>query len=137
VSGATSATPRTINAPAVASAVVLTATSDVWLRIYDQTGERLLEKEMKQGESFTVPPAANNPMILTGRPDALAVTVAGKAVPPLGPPEKTIADVPISASALLARGAAPAPTPPPAQRQSVPAATAPLAQPDNSAVADR
>lgn len=89
--------------PASAGPVVLTATQEVWLRIYDQDGERLLEKQMAKGESFTVPPDADNPMILTGRPDALAVTVGGKPVAPLGPPEKTIADVPVSAQALLAR----------------------------------
>jgi len=96
----------TVETPAApAGPVVLTATSDVWLRIYDQSGERLFEKQMGKGESYTVPPEANNPMILTGRPDALAVTVGGKPVPPLGAPEKTIADVPVSASALLARPA--------------------------------
>ncbi len=46
---------------------------------------------------------ARDPMILTGRPDALSVTVGGQAIPPLGSPEKTISDVPVSASALLAR----------------------------------
>lgn len=94
--------------------VVLTAQTAVWLRIYDQAGERLFEKEMAKGESYTVPPQANNPMILTGRPNALAVTVGGKPVAPLGPPERTIVDVPVSAAALLARsvtGATPA-TPP-------------------------
>lgn len=100
----------------VAGPVVLTAVQDVWLRIYDQSGERLFERQLSQGESYTVPPEANNPMILTGRPDALAVTVGGKPVAPLGPPEKTIADVPVSAAALLARpvaGTAPTPTPTP------------------------
>lgn len=91
--------------------VVLTATDAVWLRIYDQTGERLLEKQLVKGESYTVPPNAANPMILTGRPNALAVTVGGRPVPPLGPPERTISDVPISATALLSR---PAPQQPPA-----------------------
>jgi len=96
----------TVETPATpAGPVVLTATSDVWLRIYDQSGERLFEKQMGKGESYTVPPEANNPMILTGRPDAIAVTVGGKPVPPLGAPEKTIADVPISAAALLSRPA--------------------------------
>lgn len=98
-----------IQAPAaVNSPVVITAVQDVWLRIYDAQGTRLLEKQMTKGESYTVPLQANNPMILTGRPDALAVTVGGKAVAPLGPPDRTIADVPISAAALLAR---PAPSP--------------------------
>ncbi len=94
-----------------AGPVVLTAQTSVWLRIYDQAGERLFEKEMAKGESYTVPPQANNPMILTGRPDALAVTVGGRPVAPLGPPDRTIVDVPISASALLARVATAAPAP--------------------------
>lgn len=85
--------------------VVLTATDDVWLRIYDQSGERLFERQMAKGETYTVPENSKDPMILTGRPDAIAVTVGGKPVAPLGPPEKTIADVPISAAALLARPA--------------------------------
>jgi cytoskeletal protein RodZ len=89
--------------------VVLTALDDVWLRIYDEAGERLLEKQMAKGERFTVPAGAKNPMILTGRPDALGVTVGGRAVPPLGTAERTIADFPISAAALLARPPTPAP----------------------------
>ncbi len=90
----------------VTGPVVLTAIDNVWLRIYDQAGTKLLEREMAKGESYTVPAAANNPMILTGRPDAIAVSVGGKPVAPLGSPEKTIADVPISAAALLARAPA-------------------------------
>lgn len=97
--------------PLVNGPVVLTAQQDVWLRIYDAAGVRLLEKQMLKGESYTVPAQANNPMILTGRPDALAVTVGGNQVAPLGPPEKTIADVPISAAALLARPVPQAPAP--------------------------
>lgn len=94
-------------APAASGPVVLTAQQDVWLRIYDEGGERLFEKQMAKGETYTVPSDANNPMILTGRPDALAVTIGGRAVAPLGPPERTISDVPVSAAALLARPATP------------------------------
>ncbi|MDI1296510.1 MAG: DUF4115 domain-containing protein [bacterium] len=89
--------------------VVFTAVDDVWLRIYDETGERLKDGLMKKGESFTLSPAARNPMILTGRPQSLTVTVGGKAVAPLGAPDRTIADVPVSAAALLARPAAATP----------------------------
>ncbi|MCH4151284.1 MAG: helix-turn-helix domain-containing protein [Sphingobium sp.] len=104
--------------------VVLTATQDVWLRIYDAQGTRLLEKQMLKGERYTVPDQANNPMILTGRPNALSVTVGGKPVAPLGPPERTIADVPVSAAALLARPvAAPQPATTAPVTQAVPAAT--------------
>jgi cytoskeletal protein RodZ len=91
-------------APA-AQPVVFTAVDDVWLRIYDEAGERLKDGLMKKGERFVLPPEAKGPMILTGRPQALSVTVGGKAIPPLGAADRTIADVPVNAEALLARGA--------------------------------
>lgn len=94
----------------VVQTVLFTANDDVWLRIYDEAGDRLKDGLMKKGESFTLPANARNPMILTGRPQALTVTVGGKAIAPLGPPDRTISDVPVNAEALLAR-AAPAPAP--------------------------
>jgi cytoskeleton protein RodZ len=88
--------------------VVLTATEDVWLKIYDADGKRLYENTMKANEKYSVPKDANGPMILTGRPDALTVTVGGKPVPTLGTAKRTISDVGISATALLARKPDPA-----------------------------
>lgn len=99
--------------PAPAGDVVLTAIDTVWLRIYEEGGARLFEKEMAAGETFTVPATANNPLILTGRPQAVRVTIGGKPVPPLGPPDRTIADVGISATALNARAVPPPPAPAP------------------------
>lgn len=87
--------------------VVMTAVNEVWLRIYEPDGKRLFEGTLAQGKSVTVPETARDPMILTGRPDALAVTVGGQAIPPLGTAERTISDVPVSAAALLARKTAP------------------------------
>ena len=89
--------------------VVLTATAPVWLRIYDASRKKLLEKEMAAGERYAVPAGADNPMILTGRPDVLKVTVGGQDVAPLGTAQKAIKDVGISAAALSARLAAPDP----------------------------
>ena len=109
----TAATPAAA-APAAApagGAVVLTATGDVWVKIYDADNKRLYENEMKTGDSFTVPLDANKPMIVTGRPQALTVTVGGKAVPALGAADKTIADLEVSAAALLARTPVQAATP--------------------------
>ncbi|BBD98688.1 DUF4115 domain-containing protein [Sphingobium amiense] len=126
---------RTVGAPApvppAAQPVVFTAVDDVWLRIYDEAGERLKDGLLKKGERFTLPATAKGPMILTGRPQALSVTVGGKAIAPLGPADRTIADVPVNAEALLARGAAPvsaaapaaATAPKPAAPRPVPAAT--------------
>ncbi|WHO38127.1 helix-turn-helix domain-containing protein [Sphingobium sp. AP49] len=99
----------------VTGPVVFTAVDDVWLRIYDEAGERLKDGTMKKGESFTLPADAKGPMILTGRPQALTVTVGGKAIAPLGAADRTIADVPVNAEALLARAA-------PAAAGQVPAA---------------
>ncbi|MES2175805.1 MAG: helix-turn-helix domain-containing protein [Pseudomonadota bacterium] len=120
-------------APA-AQPVVFTAIDDVWLRIVDEAGERLKDGILKKGESFTLPAGAKGPTILTGRPQALNVTVGGKPIPALGAADRTIADVPVSAEALLARGAATAPaaTPAPASR---PAASSPRAAPRRSAPA--
>ena len=107
--------------------MVFTANDDVWMRIVDEAGERLKDGLLKKGESFTLPAGARNPTILTGRPQALDVTVGGKAIPPLGAADRTIADVPVSAEALLARAAAPAgaPTTPAGGQGSVPTPAAP------------
>ena len=95
----------------VTGEVVITATDAVWVKIYDAENKRLFESEMKAGDKFTVPADANNPMIVTGRPNVLEVTVGGKVVPPLGEPDRTIADVGVSAKALLARATAPSAAP--------------------------
>ena len=84
-------------------AVVITASEVAWVKIYDADNKRLFEAEMKAGESYAVPADANNPMIVTGRPQALQVTVGGKPVAPLGDPDRTISDVGVSAASLLAR----------------------------------
>ena len=99
-------------------AVVLTATDNVWVKIYDAENKRLYENEMKAGDSFNVPQDANKPMIVTGRPQALSVTVGGKAVAPLGEIDKTIADVEVSSAALLARPPADAAATPSQPRDS-------------------
>jgi cytoskeleton protein RodZ len=86
-----------------AGEVVLTAREAVWIKIYDAENTRLYENEMKPGDRYTVPANANNPMIVTGRPQVLDVTIGGKPVPALGTGERSIADVGVSARALLAR----------------------------------
>ena len=98
-------------ASAPSGAVVLTATDTVWLRISDGSGKRLFEKEMKAGERYEVPADASAPVIRTGRPQAVTVTVGGRSVAPLGAADATIDKVGISAAALAARPPAPVPTP--------------------------
>lgn len=91
--------------------VTLVAKDEVWLRIYDARNQTLALKTMKPGERYDVPRDADKPMINIGRPDAVTVTINGSEVAPLGPPERAIKDVEISAAALRARPAAGSPTP--------------------------
>lgn len=86
-----------------AGEVVIAARETVWIRIYDADEARLFEGEMQPGQRFVVPANANNPMIVTGRPQVLDVTIGGKPVPALGSGDRAIADVGVSAPALLAR----------------------------------
>jgi cytoskeleton protein RodZ len=95
-----------LNAPPPANGeVVLTAKDAVWIKVYGADRKRIFESEMKAGDKYIVPADANNPMIITGRPQMLDVTVGGKAVAPLGAAERTISDIGVSAAALLARPA--------------------------------
>ncbi len=105
--GKQKATAATAEAIDPKGEVVISATETVWLKIYDKDNKRLYEKEMQPGERYIVPADAQNPMIVTGRPQVLNVTIGGKPVPPLGSGDKSIADVEVSAAALLARIPAP------------------------------
>ncbi len=108
-SAAVAAKPAASPAAASSGPVVLTALEDgVWVRLYEEGGERLLERTLKLGEAVTVPAAATDPRINTGRPDALSVTVGGQAVAKISERPETISGVQVSAAALLARVAAPA-----------------------------
>lgn len=89
--------------PAQGGQVILTANDSVWLRISDAAGGRLFERELAAGERYEVPADANGPRILTGRPQALTVTVGGREIPPLGPADRTINNIPVDAASLTAR----------------------------------
>lgn len=87
--------------------VVMTATDEVWLQISDAENKTIYENVMQAGDSFEIPADANNPVILTGRPDVLKFTVGGKAIKPLGDGKSTIKDVGVSAQALIDFNTAP------------------------------
>ena len=124
VAVANSAAPVVVTAPATNGEVVLTAKNAVWLRIYDAADKVLFEKEMAAGERYVVPAGADNPRIRTGRADLIAVTINGKPVATLGPAERTVKDVGVSAAALTARPVAIAPIVATPQGQTVfPSAT--------------
>lgn len=113
-------------APAAAAGpVVLTATSDVWVRIYDgQGGPTLMQGQMKTGDTFQVPATAQRPMIRTARAEALSVRIGSTDHPQLGPPG-SVSGLSLLPQDLAGGPAAPATTPPAA---SLPQPAAPLTE---------
>jgi cytoskeletal protein RodZ len=130
-----SATPAPVApasaAPVPAGPVVFTALEqDIWVKFYDAAGSQLMQKQLAQGESWTVPADQPQVLIWTGRPEALAITIGGQPVPKLSEAQVTMKDVPVTAAALLARGQ-PAPvaaSPAPATGVPVAAAAVPRQQ---------
>ncbi|MCH7628921.1 MULTISPECIES: helix-turn-helix domain-containing protein [Novosphingobium] len=93
-------------AVAATSPVVFTSLEDgVWVKFSDGAGKQLMQKQMAKGESFTLPTDVQGPVLWTGRPDALAITVGGRAVPRLAEREGIMKNVPVDGPALLARPA--------------------------------
>lgn len=93
-------------APDPTGAVTFTATDNgVWVRFYDGEGRRLMETEMAEGDSYTIPADTQGPQLWTGRPEALSITVGGRTVAPLSDVMRTMRDVPVDAASLLSREA--------------------------------
>jgi cytoskeleton protein RodZ len=92
-------------ADAVAGApVVLTATEEVWIKVYDAAQSTVKMGILQPGESYTVPADRGDLQLWTGRAGALRVTVGGRAIAPLGGPQETVQGVSLAPGALLARG---------------------------------
>ena len=91
----------------------------------------LKQGELAAGESYEVPASAAAPVLTTGKPEALRITVGSTQAPAIGEPGKTVSDVSLKAADLLrapaGQAAAPPvqpasatrsrPTPPPAPRR--------------------
>jgi cytoskeletal protein RodZ len=118
--------PPATAAAAPGGPVVLTAMAPaVWVKVTDSAGNQLFQKEMAQGESYTVPGQAQNPQLRTARADMLQVTVGGRALPRLSDKPEVISGVVLTPAALTQRSqavGAPAPAataqntaPPPGQ----------------------
>lgn len=99
---------RAVPSPQAAAStgpVVLTATGDrVWVKVTDANGAQVLQKELAKGESWAAPGEVAGLELRTGRPDALQITVGGKAIPPLATEPRVVSGVSLAAADLLARG---------------------------------
>ena len=102
-------------APAAAQGpVVLAAVAPVWLQVSDRGGASLFTGMMQPGQTYAVPATATAPILKTGKPEALRITVGNAVAPPVGPPATVVSDVSLLPADLLKAGqtAAPAPAPP-------------------------
>jgi len=80
-------------APVAQGPVVLTANEPVWLQVYEKGGRNLFQGELAAGQRFDVPPTASAPMLKTGKPEALRISVGTADAPPVGPAATTVRDV--------------------------------------------
>jgi transcriptional regulator with XRE-family HTH domain len=116
-----SAAPAPAPAPAARGPVVLTALQPVWIRVYEKRGPALFERVLGAGETYRVPPTATAPLLRTGKPEALRITVGTVTAPAVGAPATTISDVSLLGPDLMHTGqpssnsaSQPAPNQPPA-----------------------
>lgn len=103
--------------------VVLTATAPaVWIKVTDAQGNQLIQKELAQGENYTVPADAQEPQLRTARADVLQITLGGRALPRLSDKPQVLSGVVLTPAALAerTRGAA---APAPAAATAAPVAT--------------
>lgn len=119
--------------------VVLTATGDrVWVKVTDGNGGQVLQKELAMGENWTAPSDVPGLQLRTGRPDALQISVGGKALPPLSTEPKLMSGVSLAAIDLLARAnGASVPSAAPSSDAPVAAASPAARRPATARAAER
>jgi len=100
--------------------VVLTATDAVWLQVYEKGGATMFSGNLQPGQTYAVPPTATAPLLKTGKPEAIRVSVGNRVLPPVGPPATMVKDISLLSADLL-RAAQPAAAPPSSQPATAPA----------------
>ena len=132
------ATPAAANGP-----VVLNATQQVWLQVSEKSGASLFAGLLQPGQSYTVPANATSPVLKTGKPEALKISVGSQVVGPVGPAATTVSNVSLLPADLMKLGHSatqPASAPPPvaapgpglAARRSRPAPPPPAPAPEQA-----
>lgn len=119
--GGTPAAPVPEPAPAQPVAtpsgpVVITANEPVWIQVSERAGKRLFQGQLDAGQSYEVPATAQAPVLRTGRPQSIRISVGTADAPPVGAADTTVSNVSLAPADLLRGPAAtPAAPPPPPQ----------------------
>jgi cytoskeleton protein RodZ len=91
---------QTAEPAAAQGPVVLTATGPAWVRVTDR-GTTLYEGVLQPGQRYEVPPAATEPMLRVGAPEALRITVGDSVAPPVGAPGQVTSNVSLAPADLI------------------------------------
>lgn len=86
--------------------VVITANEPVWIQVYEKGGNKLFEGVLAAGQRYDVPTTASAPLLRTGKPEAIRISVGTADAPPIGPAAMTVRDVSLLGPDLM-RGPAP------------------------------
>jgi cytoskeleton protein RodZ len=93
---------------AASGPVVITANEQVWIQVKDGAAT-LREGLLEAGQSYEVPATARAPVLTTGKPEALRISVGTADAPPIGPAATTVTGVSLLGPDLL-RGPASTPS---------------------------
>ncbi|WP_294171660.1 helix-turn-helix domain-containing protein [uncultured Sphingomonas sp.] len=110
---ATGPAPAAAPASSPSGPVVITANEPAWLQVYQQDGTSLFQGELAAGQSYQLPADATAPLLKTGKPEALRISVGTADAPSVGS-GTTVRDVSLLPADLMRGGAATPPAPPPA-----------------------
>ena len=98
--------------------VAITANEPVWIQVYEKGGKNLFMGQLAAGQRFDVPPTSKAPLLKTGKPEALRISVGTADAPPVGPAATVVRDVSLLPADLMKGTPAASPTAratPPAQ----------------------
>ncbi len=99
IAAAAATTPPAV--PADGSRVMLRARTEAWVQVRDkQTGQVLLNRVLKPGETWPVPPRPLPPLLTAGNPGGTEVLVDGVVAPPIGIAGHVLHDLPLDPDAL-------------------------------------
>ena len=93
--------PAPAPAPLAQGPVVLTATAPVWLQVSEKGGATLFSGMLQPGQAYTVPANSAAPVLKTGKPEALRITVGNVVAGPVGPAATTVSNVSLRGADLM------------------------------------
>jgi cytoskeletal protein RodZ len=97
--------------PATNGPVVITANEPAWIQVSERGGAQLFQGELGAGQSYEVPATATAPVLRTGRPQSIRISVGTADAPPVGAPDRTVSNVSLLGPDLM-RGPAATPAAP-------------------------